>query len=99
MSYNGRQVYNRQEISNMLGRHLAAFSSVGNLDAHFQIQIDNIESVPLNFQTVENFNYSKLCTMEEIENALSSCKSSAFGRYISFEIIKQLSPLAKSYTI
>ena len=98
--YNGDRISDNKDIANVLGRNIARLSSIANLDDHFKSIKTKEESAPLNFETDENLYYNNRFTMEEFENALSSCTSSAPGLdMVNFDMLSHLAPLAKSYLL
>ena len=98
--HNGQLVHDSATISNILGRNIAAISSITNIDDHFKAIKSREEAIPLNFETLEDIYYNQKFTEEEFEHALSNCSSSAPGNdNISFDIIKNLAPLAKTYLL
>ena len=98
--HNGQLVHDSATISNILGRNIAAISSITNIDDHFKAIKSREEAIPLNFETLEDIYYNQKFTEEEFEHALSNCSSSAPGKdNISFDMIKNLAPLAKTYLL
>ena len=88
------------DAESILGRNIAAISSITNIDDHFKAIKSREEAIPLNFETLEDIYYNQKFTEEEFEHALSNCSSSAPGSdNISFDMIKNLAPLAKTYLL
>ena len=59
-----------------------------------------MEKIHINFETNEELEYNYSFSMIEFENALNSSNNSAPGKdNISFEMIKNLAPLAKSFIL
>ena len=97
---NGNKILDSREISNLLGQNFANISSTNNLNDHFQRIKRRAEINVINFETVQDIYYNRKFSMEELIHALSFCNNSAPGRdEMCFEMIKRLSPSAKSYLL
>ena len=98
--YNGARVHNTKTISNIIGKHLEDVSGMANIDEHFKKIKTKKERPSLNFETTEDIYYNSKFSLEELENALDSCSTSAPGKdNVNFDMIKNLAPLAKSYLL
>ena len=100
LSHNGLRIHSRQDISNIIGRHLESVGNSLNLDEHFRRKKANAEKVILNFETRQELTYNSLFTAVELEAALSSCENSAPGKdMVSFELLKHINIRAKVYLL
>ena len=73
---------------------------MNNLDDHFRKIKRSAERVTLNFETAQDIYYNTKFSMEELNNALTTCNSSAPGQdKICFEMVKNLSVSAKLYLL
>ena len=97
---NGKKVHDLQKISNIIGRHFEKISDGFNADKHFKAIKTSSEKVIINFETNEDLFYNQKFSMEELENVLSNCSSSAPGMdNISFDLIKHLNETAKKFLL
>ena len=100
MFHNGKKIHNREEISNILGRHLESIGNSLSMDTHFQTKKYNAEKVVINFETSQDLIYNESFTIMEFEFALDSCRKSAPGKdNISFEMIINLNTKAKKFLL
>ena len=98
--HNGIRIHDPKSISNILGNSIAKFSSINNLDAHFRTIKTCEEAIPLNFESVDELYYNRNFTIEEFNNALNNCSSTAPGQdCINFEMISHLAPIAKAFLL
>ena len=98
--HNGIRIHSRQDISNIIGRHLESVGNSLNLEEHFRHKKANAEKIILNFETSQELTYNSVFTTVEIEAALLNCENSAPGKdMVSFELLKHLNIRAKMYLL
>ena len=100
IKHKGKIYHDDNDIANILGEELQYVSSNENYDQPFKKQKIKEEKKRIDFTTKDKLYYNVPITIEELNHALNSCRSTAPGPdLIHFDMIKNIGPLGKEFIL